>query len=341
MGKTYKPGIYTAAQYPEEQYHQPDVMRVTKSKLDRIDVSGAHLKAQLDDPTIRQATPAMRHGTAIHTAVLEPKKFTERYVPELNPADYPLALRTTDDIKEQIRAYNDTVEAKEDKLKLTGSKKDLYDALHKVKPDLELFDNIVTSYGIEHAGKEFVTPDNWQTYRDIYQAVKAHKGAATLLQKGKAEHSFICEDPESTQVDGNPLLLQCRADWYRPDRDIFVDLKTTEDARPYQFYRSAIKYRYDVQAAYYSDVYQYTTGKPLKAFIFIAIEKSAPYACAVYAAGPRFIERGRSLYMENLSYYRTCLTNNLWPAYPDTIEPLELSDYDERKGIEAGILSYK
>ena len=70
-----------------EDYHK-DVTRIGKSGLDLIAKSPAHYYAKYLDPNRQpeEPTAALRLGTAVHHAVLEPDEFKRRYriLPELN-----------------------------------------------------------------------------------------------------------------------------------------------------------------------------------------------------------------------------------------------------------------
>ncbi|MFW6024062.1 MAG: PD-(D/E)XK nuclease-like domain-containing protein [Dichotomicrobium sp.] len=59
---------------PSEVYHSTDA--ISKSGLDLIEKSPAHYKFQPP----REPTPAMRIGSAIHCAILEPDRFDAEYV---------------------------------------------------------------------------------------------------------------------------------------------------------------------------------------------------------------------------------------------------------------------
>lgn len=69
-----EPGYYPGM--PFDEYLSYDE-NVSKHMLDAIARSPAHLRAALAEP--RKQTPAMAFGAAVHAAVLEPDKFTERY----------------------------------------------------------------------------------------------------------------------------------------------------------------------------------------------------------------------------------------------------------------------
>lgn len=53
---------------------------ISKSRLDLLAKSPAHFRAYLDGELERTETPAMKLGTALHCAVLEPERFALEYV---------------------------------------------------------------------------------------------------------------------------------------------------------------------------------------------------------------------------------------------------------------------
>ena len=103
-----------------------------------------------------------------------------------------------------------------------------------------------------------------------------------------------------------------------------VDLKTTEDASPAGFSKSCAKYRYHVQAASYSEGYRQITGEYVKAFVFVAQEKTPPYAVATYTLSAESLLEGEIQYNKNLATYTECMLKEKWPAYSDDIEELSL-----------------
>jgi hypothetical protein len=55
-------------------------------------------------------------------------------------------------------------------------------------------------------------------------------------------------------------------------------------------------------------------GQTVEGFVFIAVEKTPPYAVAVYVIEDEDIARGREKYMENLKVWRECKQKNEWPG---------------------------
>lgn len=163
---------------------------------------------------------------------------------------------------------------------------------------------------------DLTTYDNVMRIRD---AVYAHPAAAELLQTGAAEQTWFWKDQETG------VACKCRTDFLTPDRFV-VDVKTTEDASSEAFGRSSAKYRYHVQAAYYTDGLV-DNGYVPEGFIFIAVEKAPPYAVAVYYAQNHIIEAGRLIYRKDLATYKECLISQTWPGYGNELRPLEMPAY--------------
>lgn len=143
----------------------------------------------------------------------------------------------------------------------------------------------------------------------MQESVYAHRQAKELLTaEGYREVSLFVNDP----VTG--VLVRCRYDLLLIDGTI-VDVKKTQDARPEEFSKSIMNYRYHVQAALYSDALEWATGKQTEAFKFIAVEEKAPNATMVYKVDYTAMEEGRKEYRRNLDTYAECVKSGHWPAY--------------------------
>lgn len=135
--------------------------------------------------------------------------------------------------------------------------------------------------------------------------------AAWLKNPGIRELSVFATDPETG------LPVRCRFD-ILTECGHGIDLKKTQDAREDAFSRAVHSYRYHVQAAFYSDVYEWATGQRLESFRFLAVEQSAPNACRVYRLDETAIQEGRREYREDLNRFAACLVTDTWPAYECT-----------------------
>lgn len=163
-------------------------------------------------------------------------------------------------------------------------------------------------------GVQFISRADYDAAVSIATAVRSHLGCCSILAGGLAEVSGV--------IDGFcGVNARIRPDYLCDDR--IIDLKTTTDARGDAFVRSVLNYGYDVQAAYYLDVAEAIDGKKRK-FFWCAVEKDTPFAVSVYEASDAMIERGRAQYKRAIELYKECASLDLWPAYSQQIQQLEL-----------------
>ena len=163
-------------------------------------------------------------------------------------------------------------------------------------------------------GVKFVSRADYDAAVNIASAVRAHLGAAELLSNGFAEVAGILSDYQGVNVRIKPDFRTSTA---------IVDLKTTQDGRSDAFTRSILNYGYDVQAALYVDVAAAIDGMK-RDFYWVAVEKDSPYAVAVYKASDEMLQRGREQYTRAIEVYKECAALDLWPAYSQQIQTLNL-----------------
>lgn len=173
------------------------------------------------------------------------------------------------------------------------------------------------AFELEHADKEIISMEQYDTIRRMRDSVMRHPIAVKLLCQGVAEQTNTWTD----QFTGAPC--KSRMDWFDNKTRFIVDLKSTEDASDDGFSRSAFKYRYHVQAPYYFDG-AVANGMQPNGFIFIAVEKKAPYLTNIFYMEDAEMEFGRNVYRRDLEKYMECRTNNHWPGYDQAVKPLKL-----------------
>lgn len=168
---------------------------------------------------------------------------------------------------------------------------------------------------IEASGKRILSEEDYNRIWLMRNEVFCHQSASELFSSGNAEVSII------TEYEG--VQAKCRMD-FLIDGGLIVDLKTTESADPQSFGKSCATFRYHVQAAFYMDLYRHVTGEKAQGFYFVSVEKSSPYAVAVYELDADSIALGREAYYQNLETYKECMDSGKWPAYSTDIESLSL-----------------
>lgn len=157
------------------------------------------------------------------------------------------------------------------------------------------------------AGKQIVSPDEWQQVTAMRDAVHNHSAKKLFDDLRCVEASVFWEDEDT--------LMDCRGrlDGLLHDGTI-IDYKTTDDASPKAFLRTVCNFRYHVQGAFYLDGLR-TIGEKAKKFMLIAQEKKPPYLVAVYILPPEFVLAGRNEYKADLEVYAKCARWGGWPGY--------------------------
>ncbi len=161
------------------------------------------------------------------------------------------------------------------------------------------------------------------------ESVLRHEGARAILEaEGDVEVTLAWTLPGTDHGDGEEIGVECRGRVDKvaaSDQGIYLaDLKTTQDASPRGFALSAAKYGYRLQGGAYTDAWDHTTGDAPAGFLFIAVEKTAPYLVGLYQLTEWDTTAGRDRWLEAVDLYATCRARDEWPGYSAAIEPLDL-----------------
>lgn len=153
----------------------------------------------------------------------------------------------------------------------------------------------------------------------MQKSVQANVAASHILNMpGKPELSAFVTDPETG------IQIRARYDWIT-DNGIVLDVKKTQDLR--KFNRSVMDYRYHVQDAMYSHIYELLTGEKLQAFLFLAVEEDSPHSSKVFELDETAKEIGFHYYRKNLRTYAECINSGEWPHADLGDEMLELPNW--------------
>lgn len=154
-----------------------------------------------------------------------------------------------------------------------------------------------------------------QRVLDMADALSSHALAMSLFESGDPEVSAFAVD-EPTGV-----LRRCRYDWLTDD--LAVDYKTSISADPREFGRSAARFGYHQQHAWYLDVAS-DLGRDLRSFLFVVQCKEPPYLVSVVELVADAVEVGRARNRAALERYRDCTESGLWPGYPQNVTPVDI-----------------
>lgn len=215
---------------------------------------------------------------------------------------------------------------------------DLYTAIpegldRRSKEGKEIWASIIES------GKTPLAVSEIDRIMGMVNAVHAHPLTKVLFSLNpRFEQSFFWVDHETgvrCKVRPDMMIMPCE----KFPNGIIVDLKTTEDASPKEFGRSAWNYDMHLQAALYPEGFMSVLGTNAPpTFFWLAVEKSAPHAPAYHVAGGMICEYGQREVNRLRSILADCQRTNKWAGYPTTASPLELPAYATRV-IEEGSIA--
>jgi len=260
----------------EAQYRASEA--ISKSDLDWIAPprTPKHYRARKDGLIATEQTPALRLGSLVHRAVLEPDTYRNAFA--VKPEGMNFA---TKEGKEWKAAQN----------------------------------------------KPILTQQEAFSVSRIVDAVWTHPYAKRLLKDAVTEQCLFAEDSHG-------ILRKGRLDALIKGSAV-PDLKTSACADPQEFERSIGKFRYHVQAAYYLDLCK-LAGIEKSQFVFIVVEKTEPYAVAVYSLDSEAVELGRLEYQRDLAAVRECMEKDAWPGFTEEITVVSVPEW-MRKAAEVAL----
>lgn len=205
---------------------------------------------------------------------------------------------------------------------------DLFKSQFLVLPDLDLR----TKKGREerdlfvanNPGAAIITVEQRETALAVRDAVHTHPVASRLLRRGAAEQSWFAVDPETGEQ------IKCRTDWFDDGAGLIVDLKSTKDASPDGFGKSAANLRYHLQPPWYQDVFEAEFGAAPPWWVFLAVEKVPPYKIGIYYPTPEDIQLGRQMARRDFMRIIDCKRTGQWPDYATEAKPLMLPGWYKR-----------
>lgn len=175
-----------------------------------------------------------------------------------------------------------------------------------------------------HVGKEFVSAETASNLHAMRDSIMAHPEAAEMIDRAKGF------EVAAFQRHHTGLLLKGLADCLTTDdNDLTVvpDVKTCQvgGASPYAFSKAIADWGYHRQAAFYKQLFEASF------FLFIAVEKEAPFACSCYLADHDMIVAGYRENEHDLARIAECEKTGVWPGYPTGISQIGLPEWKKRQ----------
>lgn len=275
---------------------------LSREDYDQIDaLNASRLALLLKSPRHYQMnyfkeSDAMKLGTAIHMAYLEPKNFKDKYVVE----------------PQQVLCL-----PRDEKGKVIKGAEPVWQAMNKrLKDHKEYLANWRASQ--EKLGSIVITDDEMGSITGVLNSISEEIRFPPPRDCISVQELLATKDTEVTAVNEfNGIQVKARADLLvntRLGRTI-VDIKKTSAISPEDFVNKVYKYHYDLQAAFYMHAFE------AEAFVWLCVESDEPYAVATYNA-QHFLEIGRKKIDKCLEIKARCESENYWPWFSRGVEDL-------------------
>jgi len=269
------------------------IQAMSASGIELIRRSPAHFIDAQRNP--KDETPAMKEGTALHLALLEPHLFVDRYI-SLGRCE---AIKKTDNQRcsNQGSIYRDGCS---------------FCGTH------DPFKGEPMDAGIEVMSAEALT-----RIEGMRASVMAHPDASQFF-RGKG-----CSELVGVWIDrATGVLCKIRLD-RKIDRaeHIHADIKTTNDASLKAFTRRVGQLGYHRKAAWYRRGMA-ELDRPANASVLIAVENPRPHGCVTYLLDETDIKVAGQEIDGCLATYRECLDTGKWSGYTTGLRHLKVAPWD-------------
>lgn len=163
-------------------------------------------------------------------------------------------------------------------------------------------------------GKDVIRDELFEEIHILEDYIQEEPILKNILDNGIPEKAMYCICKETG------LIRKGKADFIMPadgDKLSLLDVKSSRNIEPDKFEWSVYNYGYHTQGAYYTDLLSDATGKEIKDYMLLTIEKESPFECDLgFFDGPT-LEAGRTGskngYMKFLSILAECYKAELFP----------------------------
>jgi len=183
-----------------------------------------------------------------------------------------------------------------------------------------------TQFASDHTGKVILSADENEVITHMSEQLVAHSlTRAILALPDRQVEQWVFWQHEY----GFPCVA--RLDLVSEKHGLIVDVKTAADAGRSFFERQVANLRYHWQAAWYKAGVRAALGEDYN-FLFAVVEKSDPYAVAVYQPDEESLRVAEEQISKLCEVYAECLRVDEWPGYSwaEDIITLELPKWARR-----------
>ncbi len=175
--------------------------------------------------------------------------------------------------------------------------------------------NVFKNFEKKNVGKICLVESELKKFKDMRDSLRSSPMWERLI-KSYGDYQ-VCA---FSKIEGVPV--KARADYLCGTH--IVDFKTARNASEEGFKRAVSTYRYDIQQAFYLEVF----GKffeNIEEFYFFVVEKKKPYLTGFYTVSRASMETAVEEIYDSLHGIEECINTDIWPGYGDHIVTLDVA----------------
>lgn len=263
-------------------------------------------------------TEAMKLGTIIHTAILEPEDFDRTYASGLDESSIPeSALKGVTQMKSWLKDAG---------IKVSGGKKELIERINLADPLQLISEQIVEDFNQLLGDKEVIPFGRYQDIIDMRTSFMSYHENNELLADGAlVENSVTVTGDDGITLKSRPDIITSNG--------VVVNYKTCVSANPNDFMRKALGLGYVLRAAFEYDMAKFLTETDVTGYAIVAQEKTAPFTVVRYVFGEAELQIGREMYQSALDQYIEYKSSGVAETYPEEVQ-FALPDYMYSDSLE-------
>lgn len=249
----------------------------------------------------KEETAAMRKGTLLHMAVLEPERFDSTYT-RVNNA---FKAYSAEELKELCKSLAKPV---------TGTKSVLCDRIREVNPEFWTYDDEMAK--IIESGKQVLSESEWLMCETVKMKAAQRRPSGFLLKKAQKEVQGYCQFNDQ-------VIISFRVDAFceQDGNGVIIDVKTSENINPMKImYNNAESGRHIQMACYQYCLNKITGLKFDEMSYYMFIESLPPHDICEVLPDTAMIDAGMSETRVLINKFIKCKQTNKWPeAYPNIL----------------------
>lgn len=173
---------------------------------------------------------------------------------------------------------------------------------------------------VSEKNQVLLSADKFNAILEMKAEVDKHPLCKLIFVNGTAEEYIEFEEEQSGAI------VKFKTHWNDSNNNIIVHLSSVEDASESQFAKDSVNFNNHKRAAIQLDGYA-NKNQTKDGFLFVNVEKQAPYKISVLFLDEKSISLGRSIYLENCQTFMDCVKSGKWPGFKETAASVSLPEW--------------